>query len=535
LHRNPGALGYGFIRYVPDAQKANFLAEARANVGADFELRKVADGPVHFFVEYVEPFAKNRMAQGLDIAGEPIRRLAAVQAVEQNTAILTRRITLVQDEKQLAGGLLLLPVYREGLPDHAPPAERWAYLLGWAYSPILIHELFNGIAESTDNLVDFELFEGDASKRSNLLFDADDHLRDVGESIGEAHYASRKYQKRLAFEVAGQNWSLHVSGNRQFEESASRQLPLAVLIAGLLISLLVSALLASYSRVAGEAKLLAERMTFSLRASEAALNVQRDHLQQMVDAQTADLVVARDLAEASNRAKSEFLANMSHELRTPMHGILAFSKMGIHRAGELVPEKQLQYFSNIQTSALRLMSLVDEVLNLSRLDAGERQFVFSEIDLGALVEQSVKELAVLAGEKEIVLDLLPVQRKYELRVDVARIGEVLSNVLDNAIKFSPPATTVRISVAPAQLGHGDEARPAVQVAIADQGVGVPEDELDSIFEHFFQSSRTKTGAGGTGLGLAICRKIIEQHGGTISASNNPQGGTTLAFVLPLAA
>jgi CHASE1-domain containing sensor protein len=199
----PGALGFGFIRYVPSGGLDEFLARTRADGAPDFKLHSLDTSLTDLFViEFIEPLERNRPARGLDIGSEAHRREAATRAVETNESIITRRITLVQDEKKIAGFLILHPLFRNGAPT-GTAAERWDSLLGWAYTPIRIDELLHGIDGETEGQVDFEIFDEDGSDRSALLFDADGHLQETsGAEITEGDFNGRLFHREIGFKLA---------------------------------------------------------------------------------------------------------------------------------------------------------------------------------------------------------------------------------------------------------------------------------------------------------------------------------------------
>jgi len=273
------------------------------------------------------------------------------------------------------------------------------------------------------------------------------------------------------------------------------------------------------------------------RQFEAEIREHRDHLEERVAEQTTHLLRAKDEAVRANQAKSEFLANMSHELRTPLHGVLSFARIGVAKGASAAPEKLVGYFERICQSGDRLLSLLNDLLDLSKLEAGKMTLDLSRQSLLELSSEVVQEFETLLESKPLTLVVEPVVVEPVADVDAARIKQVLRNLLSNAIKFTPPGRNIYISIAPAELRAGYRATdtklvPALCLSVADEGVGVPEGELHSIFDKFVQSSRTRTGAGGTGLGLAICKEIVEVHRGTISVRNNAAGGATFSVVLP---
>jgi signal transduction histidine kinase len=238
------------------------------------------------------------------------------------------------------------------------------------------------------------------------------------------------------------------------------------------------------------------------------------------------LLRAKDWAEAASRAKSEFLANMSHELRTPMHAVLSFAELG-ERKAEAEPLKAVHYFGRIRSSGQRLLQILNDLLDLSKLEAGKMRYDFRPLQLAAVVRDVAEEFAPLIRQQNLQLRLELDEAVPDVRADALRIGQVLRNLLSNAIKFSRAGGVVCMRVGINALGR-------VELLVEDEGVGIPEHELGTIFDKFTQSSKTKTGAGGTGLGLAISREIVEAHHGDIRAENRQGGGARFMVVLPLA-
>ncbi|MBN1589520.1 MAG: PAS domain-containing sensor histidine kinase [Pirellulales bacterium] len=230
-------------------------------------------------------------------------------------------------------------------------------------------------------------------------------------------------------------------------------------------------------------------------------------------------------AEAANCAKSEFLANMSHELRTPLHGILSFATFGIKRSGTASRESLTDYFQTIEQSGQTLLRLITDLLDLARLESGKTVLEFERVNMGELLQAGIEEIHILAQQRGLTFDCIDVEPGAWAVIDRGKISQVVRNLFSNAVKFSPQGSTIVLSL------RCDE--NVVRASVRDQGVGIPEDELEAVFDKFIQSSKTKSNKGGTGLGLAICREIVGGHKGRIWVENNNGQGCIFYVELPL--
>lgn len=239
--------------------------------------------------------------------------------------------------------------------------------------------------------------------------------------------------------------------------------------------------------------------------------------------QEAQLREAKEAAEAGTRAKSLFLANISHELRTPMHGILSYAKFGIRECEAPERAELLDYFRNISDCGGGLLDLVNDLLDLAKLEAGKMALECEGVELVDLVDQVVAELEPVLQEEGVELDSDASGEIPAVRADRKRLLQVMRNLVANAARHSPAGSRVRIS---ACVEGG-----LVRVSVEDRGPGIPPGELESIFEQFVQSSQNRASGSGTGLGLSICREIIQAHGGRIWAENRDGGGAKFTFEL----
>lgn len=267
------------------------------------------------------------------------------------------------------------------------------------------------------------------------------------------------------------------------------------------------------------------------KIAEDALKKLRDELELKVKERTIELNRAKEEAESANKSKSEFLANISHELRNPMHQILSYSKFGVEKI-DSPKEKLLHYFVQTGKAADRLMVLLNDLLDLSKIEAGRMCYQMKVNDIYQIIQDILPEFAHPLEKSKLSLVLNSPVVSTTVSCDEYAMGQVFRNLICNAIKFTPEGKSIDIIFSECSLGEKNANIPAIQISVYDYGIGIPEDELEAIFDKFTQSSKTKTGAGGTGLGLAICKEIIIAHQGEIWAVNNADGGATFSFVIP---
>jgi len=229
--------------------------------------------------------------------------------------------------------------------------------------------------------------------------------------------------------------------------------------------------------------------------------------------------------ETASKHKSQFLANMSHELRTPLNAILGYTELILDNIYGEVGEKVREVLGRLEKSGRHLLALINDVLDLSKIEAGQLTLALSEYSMSDVVQTVVTAVEALAAEKRLALKVTVAPDLPLGRGDERRIGQVLLNLVGNAIKFTELGQ-VRVEVSATD--------GAFRVAVADTGPGIAPEDQEKIFEEFQQVDSSSTRKkGGTGLGLSIAKRIVEMHGGRIWVDSSPGKGSTFWFTLPV--
>ena len=232
---------------------------------------------------------------------------------------------------------------------------------------------------------------------------------------------------------------------------------------------------------------------------------------------------ATAVAEAANLAKSRFLADMSHELRTPLNSILGFGQLMELQGAERLSEKQREYLRWIREGGEHLLDMVNDVLDLSKVEAGKVELEKSDIDPGLLVRRVLTTVRTLAAKKHLRIEVAIPEGLGVLDADEVRIKQVLYNLVSNAIKFTPSEKRIGVE-ARSEAG-------TLVLRVWDEGIGIPSSDLPRIFEPYAQSRSTKSGEG-TGLGLAIVKRLVELHEGTVAVESAVNKGSSFTVRIP---
>jgi signal transduction histidine kinase len=244
----------------------------------------------------------------------------------------------------------------------------------------------------------------------------------------------------------------------------------------------------------------------------------------MEEARRTDLEEQNVRIQEANRLKSEFLANMSHELRTPLNAIIGFAELMYNQ--KVLPADYREYHGDILNSSRHLLQLINDVLDLAKVESGKMEFRPEAVHLPRLVGEVKDILRTLAGKNRIQLDVEVAPETQDVLLDPAKLKQVLYNYLSNAIKFSSEGGRVWIRALP-------EGADQFRIEVEDQGIGIAEKDLHRLFVEFQQlDSSTGKKYQGTGLGLALTKRIVEAQGGRVEVTSIPGKGSIFSAILP---
>ncbi len=521
-----------WIPYVSDKRRAHFEQEARRDGLTGFRITErsaqktmipAAQRAEYYPVYYVEPLEGNEAALGFDLASSATRLAALNEARDSGANVATAPITLVQEKGSQAAFLVFLPVYHAGR-DVAPTSvpERRDSLRGFVLGVFRSGDVIEdaALADLASSGIELLVEDRAAVAGTEVLYDNRSHG-----STPQVRPESAVNEVRTTtdIEVGGRRWHLSFTPTPGYLAAQATWHLWMVLIGGVLFSGLLGALLLMMSGRTERITQLVEERTIELTRVNADLTTEiteRRRIQQ-------ELVEAKLVAEKADRTKSEFLANMSHELRTPLNAIIGYSEILKEDADEAQQTSASKDLSQIQTAGHHLLGLINDVLDLSKVEAGRMEVSLERFEPQSLINEVVAmvEPLVERNDNKLEVEIVDAGTMY---TDQTKLRQILFNLLSNAAKFTQQGSIVLRC-----KSLQDAGTTWLEFQVTDSGIGMTEAQMGQVFEAFSQAdSSTTRHYGGTGLGLTITKSFCELLGGKIAAESKMGVGSTFTVRVP---
>ena len=456
----PGINGIGVIYNIQKNNQEKFVKKIRKDL-PDFKIHPLHDREDLWPITYIVPESLNKSAIGLDMAFEKNRYQATLRSKNSLTSQITGPIILVQDEHKTPGFLLFTP-FNDNLRKNT----------GMVYAPFIMKKLMKGILDVTKRHVVIEIKDGETSLYNEL-------------DINEKDYDPNpvlKMKKQIT--MYGREWEFSIQTGKSFRSFVHDEKPSLILIGGIVIDILILLLI------------------FSLRRNQKDAVLYANEMNKKLIVENQERKFAEQKALKLSKAKSEFLARMSHEIRTPMNGVLASANLLLENRNK----KDEQLLQTIINSGGHLTGLINDILDLSKIESKGITLENNVVDINSLIEE-VKDLFVVqAKQKNKTLFLnKDLHASRYIIADKLRLVQVISNLLSNAIKFAEDKIILEVTSKEVENQTGIE----VQIKVIDDGKGIPHNKIEKIFDNFSQADESTTRKyGGTGLGLAIVKGIV---------------------------
>jgi signal transduction histidine kinase len=513
----PGTLGFGFIERVPRTELGSFLARERADGAQDFAIATTGEHDVLYPIKFIDPMETNRPAWGYDVGSEANRRHAVETALRTGEPTLTAPITLVQDEAQQPGFLFLLPLFEgDKLPETYE--ERVGALKGLVYAANVISGIFEDVLDVGDGALHFGVYDGPIASDATKLYE------DVGGGVISMGPTASILNPRATFgashqvEVGGRIWTIKTVSSPSFDAAMHSSQSSMIAVYGLILSSLAAGFIWRLGCSRADALALADTRTEDLLRTTEELRCSSE----TVARQNVELIA---MAERAHRVVDD----VSHEFRTPLAVIKEFASIIADGLAGPVSEQQAQYLKIMAGAVVDLNHMVEDLLDSSKLRSGRLRVERRRRPVEEIFDHGRATWARKASSRSIVIKERIDPDLPMVYVDEEKVRRVLTNLVTNAIKFSPEGSTILLTAA------GDKHSDVVTLGVTDHGPGLSSQDIDSLFGRFHQcASGRRAESKGFGLGLSIARELAQLNLGEISVQSEKGHGATFSCTVPVA-
>ena len=526
-----GVQGLGFSTLIKKEQLKNHVSAIQKEGFPKYKVFPSGLRNSYTSIIYLEPFSgRNTVGFGYDMFSDPVRRKAMEISRDRNEPALSGKVFLRMETSKdtQAGTLMYVPVYKNEPINTI--ADRRKAIVGWVFCAFRMDDLMESTLGSrflnSQNNIHLQIYEDDIIVPKALLFDS--HKNKI-----DSKKVTKIRTRILPVVFNNKKWTLVLSQSSESTFFFSTQV-LLISIGGMIISVLLSALSYTVLITKKRAKTIAERLSLDLliknqeyERMNKSLNKNYKRLiasKEKIKETKVELEKAKVKAEESDKLKSAFLANMSHEIRTPMNGIMGFAEL--LKSGNLSPEENKNYIEIIQKSGTRLLSIINDIVDISKIEAGQMKVSYSTTNVDEQMQYIHTFFEHEAQDKGIQLILRKSSDDEQtiISTDREKLYAILINLVKNAIKYTVKGT----------IEFGYEKRDnQIEFFVKDTGIGISKDRQKAVFERFIQADfNDKMARQGAGLGLAIAKAYVELLGGKIWVESEIGKGSEFYFSIP---
>lgn len=483
----PGLGALGFSKVVNADQLDMVEEQVHAEGYPDFKIfPRDPSREVYTTIYYIEPFdPANSKAFGYDMFSDPTRREAMVRARDTGQPSITAKVTLLQDQGRAthqAGFLLYIPVYANGSTVDTVEQRRSA-LVGYVYAPVRAGDLLNGISHIKDKpSIAVAVFDGESTDKNNLIY--------ASKNIDQfATTDSKIHKKQVVLQINGHAWTSVYYANESLAEIPSTQQPAIVLAIGVILSMLLAVLL---------------------------FGIMNNRAKQEIMAHNAEMLNVKD----------GLISLASHQLRTPATAVKQYIELVLEGYVGKVPKAQRDMLEKAVKSNDRQLETIDQILYVSRLDAGRLRMQIEPTSIAALVRDIVAEQRPQFAQRKQKISVKLDTKIPDISIDRRYTRMCVENLLSNAAKYTHNGGKVFVVVS--------KQEDSVRILVRDTGVGIAQQDIGKLFDKFVRlDNDLSVQAGGSGIGLYLVKEIMRLHGGDVAVRSKEGEGTEFELVLPI--